>query len=161
MNMSTQPPANQDEQHLQLLSIFHYVAAGIVALVACFPIIHLIIGLFFLFAPPEMFAPPDEFATPQPSAPPTLLFGLMFTIIPAMMILMGWTLAVVILLGGRSIARRRNYTFCLVAAAICCMFMPLGTVLGVFTIIVLIRPSVKAMFEANQGGQSFAGKGGV
>jgi hypothetical protein len=32
-------------------------------------------------------------------------------------------------------------------AAIACLFMPLGTILGVFTIIVLIRPNVKALFE--------------
>ena len=31
-------------------------------------------------------------------------------------------------------------------AAIACMFMPFGTVLGVFTIIVLMRPSVKERF---------------
>jgi hypothetical protein len=31
-------------------------------------------------------------------------------------------------------------------ACIECMFMPFGTVLGVFTIIVFIRQSVKALF---------------
>ena len=151
--MTSKPPPNQDEQHLQLLSIFHYVAAGLIALVACFPIIHLIIGLVFLFAPEETFATPD---TPQP---PTLLFGLMFTIIPGMMILLGWTTAILVLLGGRCIARRKRYTFCLVVAAICCMFMPVGTILGVFSIIVLIRPSVKALFENGQFGQPLAEKG--
>jgi hypothetical protein len=33
-------------------------------------------------------------------------------------------------------------------AAIACMLMPFGTVLGVFTIIVLMRPSVKELFAA-------------
>jgi hypothetical protein len=37
--------------------------------------------------------------------------------------------------------------FCLVMASITCMFMPFGTVLGVFTLIVLMRPSVKPLFE--------------
>jgi len=36
-----------------------------------------------------------------------------------------------------------------VMAAIECIFMPFGTVLGVFTIVVLARPSVKEMFELN------------
>jgi len=31
-------------------------------------------------------------------------------------------------------------------AGVECMFMPFGTVLGVFTIIVLMRPSVKEIF---------------
>jgi hypothetical protein len=31
-------------------------------------------------------------------------------------------------------------------ACVACLSVPLGTVLGVFTIIVLMRPSVKALF---------------
>jgi hypothetical protein len=33
-----------------------------------------------------------------------------------------------------------------VIAAIACSFVPIGTVLGVFTIIVLTRPSVRVLF---------------
>jgi len=36
--------------------------------------------------------------------------------------------------------------FCFVVACIECLFMPFGTVLGAFTIIVLMRPSVKNLF---------------
>jgi hypothetical protein len=32
-------------------------------------------------------------------------------------------------------------------AGIECVFMPFGTVLGVFTLVVLTRPSVKPLFE--------------
>jgi hypothetical protein len=151
--MTPYQPPNQDEHHLQLLSIFHYVVAALVALVACFPIIHLVIGLVFLLAPPE------TFATPHQSQPPTLFIGLMFTILPAVMLVFGWTAAICIFLGGRSIARRKHYVFCLIVAAICCFFMPFGTALGVFSIIVLIRPSVKALFDNAQFGQSPAQKG--
>ena len=35
----------KDEEHLRLLSIFHFVVAGMTALFALFPIIHLLIGL--------------------------------------------------------------------------------------------------------------------
>jgi hypothetical protein len=48
---------------------------------------------------------------------------------------------------GRSLAARKRYTFCIIVAAISCTFFPLGTALGVFTILVLSRPSVKALFE--------------
>ncbi len=37
--------------------------------------------------------------------------------------------------------------FCLVMACVACLFMPFGTVLGVFTIIVLARPSVQTLFS--------------
>jgi hypothetical protein len=36
-------------------------------------------------------------------------------------------------------------------AALSCAFMPFGTVLGVFTIVVLVRPSVKQLFESSGG----------
>jgi hypothetical protein len=36
-------------------------------------------------------------------------------------------------------------------AAVECLFIPFGTVLGVFTILVLQRPTVKAMFSERSG----------
>jgi hypothetical protein len=48
---------------------------------------------------------------------------------------------------GRMLQRRRGYTYCVVMAAIACAFTPIGAVLGVFTLIVLLRPSVKALFR--------------
>jgi hypothetical protein len=39
-----------------------------------------------------------------------------------------------------------DYTICFVMACGECMFMPFGTVLGVFTILVLNRQSVKGLF---------------
>ena len=50
-------------------------------------------------------------------------------------------------LAGWWLAKRKHYWFCFVVACLACAFSPLGTVLGVFTIIVLLRPSVKALFE--------------
>jgi hypothetical protein len=55
----------------------------------------------------------------------------------------------VILTAGRFLARRKHHLFCLVVAGVECLFFPFGTVLGVFTIIVLMRPSVQQAFEAN------------
>jgi hypothetical protein len=49
-------------------------------------------------------------------------------------------------LAGRFLARRRHHTFCMVIAAVACTFMPLGTVLGVFSLIVLSRESVRESF---------------
>ena len=47
---------------------------------------------------------------------------------------------------GRRLAQRRSYMFCMVMAGVACMLTPVGTVLGVFTIIVLNRPSVRRLF---------------
>lgn len=128
---------NQDEDHLKLLSIFHYVVAGLAAVAALFPILHLVIGLAMLLAPNKFNGHPD---------PMTRFIGVMLVVFAVLFMLAGWTLAVLIYLAGRFLARHRHHTFCVTMAAVQCLFMPFGTVLGVFTIIVLSRPSVKQMF---------------
>ena len=107
------------------------------ALFACIPIIHLVIGLFIIFG-----ANPHRHG----GTPPPAFVGIFFVLIAAVFIILGWTLAVLTLCAGRSLSQRRRYTFCFVIACILCAFAPFGTVLGVFTIIVLMRPSVKKLF---------------
>ena len=125
----------EDEQYLKLLSVFHYVVGGLAACFACIPIIHLSIGIAMLVGAID-------------DAPEFV--GAFMVLIAIFAILVGWTLAVCIIIAGRCLAKRRRYMFCLVMAAISCIFMPFGTVLGVFTIIVLMRPSVKELFAVNK-----------
>jgi hypothetical protein len=132
---------NQDQEQLRLLSIFHYVIGGLMALAACLPIIHLCFGI-------AMIVQPDAFKGNRPEQDfPLQAFGWFFVAFASVAILIGWTCAVLVVVAGRNLARHRHYTFCIVIAAVACMFVPLGTILGVFTIIVLLRPSVKALFE--------------
>jgi hypothetical protein len=125
---------NQDSEHLKLLAIFHYVVAGMTALFACIPFLHFFMGLAMATG-----AFPDSDPEVQP-------IGIFMMVVAGLFILAGWTLAVLIAYAGRSLQTRRRYTYCLVMAGIECIFMPFGTVLGVFTIIVLMRDSVKEMF---------------
>ena len=128
---------NRDEEQLKLLAIFHYVVAGLAALMALFPVIHLILGLVLILAPHEF----------QGSGqPPPAFVGWLLVLFAGGFILLGWTMAVFILTAGRFLTQRRHYTFCLVMAGVECLFMPFGTVLGVFTIVVLTRDSVKLLF---------------
>lgn len=132
---------NQDEEQLRLLSVFHYVVGGITGLFALFPIFHLLFGLFMVCLPDTLQNGGD--------APPAFV-GWIFIGFAGLIIAMGWTVAGLIIAAGRSLAKRRGYLFCLVVAGIECMLMPHGTVLGVFTIIVLMRESVKEAFLANK-----------
>ena len=131
----------QDEDHLKLLSIFHYVVGGLAGVFALIPIFHLVLGLVFIFAPGSF---------QGKGAPPPVFIGWFFVIFAALFITMGLVLAGFIIATGRFLARRRHYMFCLVMAGIECIFMPFGTVLGVFTIIVLMRESVKEWFAAGE-----------
>jgi hypothetical protein len=126
------------EQHLKLLSIFHYIVGGLMGLFACFPLIHVAVGIMVVVSP-GMF---NNGGHPLPE-----LFGWLFIIAGATFALVGWTMATCALLAGRFLSRHVHYTYCLVVAAVECIFMPFGTVLGVFTLIVLTKSHVKEMFE--------------
>lgn len=130
---------NEDERHLNLLVIFHYVVAGLVALFSCFFIIHLVIGIIAIVSPQVM-------KGSNGSLPPPF-FGWLFALIGGFAILLGWAFAICLIIAGRFLARRKRYLFCMVMAAMSCMCMPFGTILGIFTIIVLQRPSVKEQFK--------------
>jgi hypothetical protein len=131
---------NTDNEHLRLLSIFHYVVSGLAALFACFPVFHLVFGLFFIFAPQKSGQGSNQFPA---------LMGWFFVAFASVFILLGWTFAVCVLIAGRFIAARKHYTFYFVMAAVECLFMPFGTCLGVFTILVLNRASVKELFNTS------------
>ena len=127
---------NQDQDQLRLLAIFHYVVAGIGALLACIPMIHMGLGIMMVTGKLS------GGRNPPPEPVGWLLIGF-----AAALILAGWTLACCIYYAGRCLARRTRYTFCFVVAALeCALCSPFGTVLGVFTIIILLRPSVKTLF---------------
>lgn len=127
-----------DREQLRLLTAFHYVVAGITALFSLFPLIHLFLGVALLFGWL------DDSSNPGPQVVP----GLIFIAIALVVMTIGMILAGLIAWSGRLLARRQRHTFCTVVAALACTMMPFGTVLGVFTLIVLMRPSVKAAFTS-------------
>lgn len=130
---------SQDAAHLDLLGVFHYVVAGLSALFSLFPVIHLVVGLAMVTGHMgDLHAKPGE---PDPA-----LFGWFFIGIAGFLIACGLTFSVLLAYAGRCLRQRRRYTFCLVMAAISCAFMPFGTVLGIFTLIVLTKPSARSLF---------------
>ena len=138
-------PRNQrkiDADHLNLLAIFHFVGAGLALLGIAFLVAH----YAFMHA---MFTNPDIWKNqkqPMPM-PPEQIFEMMKWIY-----LVGavWfvTSGVLNVISGLCLRARNGRTFSLVVAGINCLHIPLGTVLGVFTIIVLIRDSVRELYEA-------------
>ncbi|HEX8244182.1 MAG TPA: hypothetical protein VF541_11815 [Longimicrobium sp.] len=129
--------ASQDAEHLRLLAIFHTIAAVLTALFASIFIAHVVFGIAAL-RDPASFGGTD--------GPPDAAFGWIFVAMGSLAVLAGWALAVLIFLAGRYLRQRRHYTFCLVVAGLSCMIMPFGTALGIFSLIVLLRPTVKPLF---------------
>src|SRR3989442_1116145 len=126
----------KDEEQLRLLSIFHYVVAGLAGLFSLFPLMYVGMGALMLYGKLDA-------AHPDPAARP---IGWILIAIGTSLFLMGLIFVVCVVFSGRYLSRHRHYTYCLVMAALACTFMPFGTVLGVFTIIVLQRESVRQLF---------------
>jgi hypothetical protein len=129
---------NQDLDQLRLLSIFHFVVGGMAALLSCIPFIHFFLGLAMTAGWLEDVDPAGQ------------VFGVFFMVFAGLVILTGWAFAACVINAGRFLGARKRYMFCLVMAAVECIFMPFGTVLGVLTIIVLNRPSVKRLFGVDE-----------
>jgi hypothetical protein len=134
---------NQDKEHLRLLAIFHYGVAGLAALFSFFPLLYTTIGAIFIFAAQHGTAKPGQ------DLPPEFL-GWIFVGVGSFLFLLGITMASCVLIAGRCLSRWRSYSFALVIACIECLFVPFGTILGVFTIIALSRESVRALFSTTQ-----------
>ncbi len=132
---------NQDKEHLRLLAIFHYIVAGLAALFSFFPLLYTTIGAIFIFVARHGTAKPGE------ELPPEFL-GWIFAGLGSFLFLLGITMTICILIAGRCLSRCKCYSFSLVMACVECLFLPFGTILGVFTIIVLSRESVRALFSA-------------
>ncbi len=134
----SQSYSNQDVEQLRFLSIAHYIVGGLMALFSMFPVIHLAIGIAIVSG-----AFSDEADANQiPKA-----FGWLLVLLPAFAIVCGLAMSAMIVLAGRRLQARQTYTFCLIIAIIECLMMPFGTVLGIFTILVLQRPSVRELFD--------------
>lgn len=131
----------QDRDHLRILSIMHYVFAGLG-----------LIGLGFLaihYTMMRTFMSP-EFMKHEPNPPPEGFFEifLWFYAVFALILVVGMVLNV---MAARRLRQRRGRMFCMIVAALDLLHMPLGTLLGVFTLLVLSRDSVRRAFEGGDG----------
>lgn len=127
---------DQLKDQIRMLSIFHYVFAGMVGLFSLIPVIHLVVGLVFLFG---------DFPAQDPNMD-NQLFGGIFAGVASFLIITGLTIAFLIFLAGKRLGRHTNILYCQVVAGVLCIFAPLGTILGVFTLILLNKPEAKQLF---------------
>ncbi|MBN9690444.1 MAG: hypothetical protein J0M24_09395 [Verrucomicrobia bacterium] len=127
-----------DDEHLKLLSLGYLVSGGFTAVFSLFGLFYAGMGLFMLAV---------TMTQKSSSAPPVavaLLFGTMGLLFLAIFI-------VVTLCKFRvasCLKQRRGRTFCLIVAGLTAIAFPYGTMLSVFTFLVLCRPSVVQQFNA-------------
>jgi hypothetical protein len=126
----------RDREHLNLLSIFYFIFCGFQCLGVLVGLVYFVLGILML----------SGATGSPPNGPPPEVGGMMMGLGGFFLLLYG-ALGTCLLLAGLNLRKRKRHTFCFVIACIICMLVPLGTLLGVFTILVLLRPSVKELFQ--------------
>ena len=130
----------QDDEHLKMLSIFHWVLGGLGVVFSLFPLLYVAMGVFFLSAAPQQNGP---------NGPPPETLGWIFVGVGLVTVLIGQTISWLTVYSGFLLRDHRNRTMSMVVAAILCLMIPFGTVLGVFTIVVLQRDTVRELYETS------------
>jgi hypothetical protein len=133
---------NQDEAQLNNLALAHYIVGGVMMMVSCLPLIHVCVGLLFLMGGSGFF--------PETSCAPPPFFGWLFLLMGFVFFVLAQASSISVIVSGRFLKKRKNYLFSFIVACIACAFVPFGTILGVFTIVVLSRESVKKLYDNNQ-----------
>jgi hypothetical protein len=128
---------SNDEKHLKLLTTLHYIFGGLNGLFTLFPVAALIFGLWLL----------NNANNTVQGSHEAYIRTFPFIFLSFISILLGSFFTVCIFLSGRFLSLRKHYLFCFIMAWIECLFTPIGIALGVFTIIVLRRESVKQLFQ--------------
>jgi hypothetical protein len=131
-----------DEEHLRLLRIAWFISAAANIFWLFFPLIYVVMGLFMALAPLGRHNAGD--------GPPRELGWIVAAIGSAIFAVMAIVTTLKVLTA-RALGRRRARTLILVASALSCLGIPWGTVLGVFTLLVMARPSVAAQFTGAHG----------
>jgi hypothetical protein len=126
---------DRTREHLDLLGVFHYVVAGLTLLCGggYGAMLLGMAGLMQSTIAKDPHPPPPEFLL--------LWNGMGLAVVVGAV-----AAAAVIASGGYYLRARRGWTYCVIVAALSTAWVPIGTVLGVFSLVVLMRPEAKALF---------------
>jgi hypothetical protein len=134
---------NPDRQYLDLLSLFNYILGAIHLL---FFIVFFNLWLSPLFQTSRL---PPLHDLGQVSY--SVIFSLVgLFLIYALPPLIFGSYAILTLISGRCLKRQRAYRFSFIVACLQCTSIPFGTILGIVTINILLRDSVRALYQANR-----------
>jgi hypothetical protein len=142
------PPAQfqVDASHLRTLAICHYICGALEICFGSLFIFHIVMGAVLLHSP-NLLTPATGPSVPLPPG-----FAWIFILMGSFAVFSGWVSGILTIISGRCIARRRRRLFSLIMAGVNCLWAPIGTVLGIFTFVVLLRPSVQSLYgEARPG----------
>ncbi|KAB2957120.1 MAG: hypothetical protein F9K18_12905 [Thermoanaerobaculia bacterium] len=118
-----------------VLSYFHFALAAMIAMAALVPPIYLAVG--------RALAPAGEELVRTEGARAADSFVLVAV---AVLVFAAFLLAALVGWGARCLQKRERWSLCVAASALACLFFPLGTLLGGFTLQRLLDPRQRARF---------------
>lgn len=122
----------EDSRSLDLLTVFHYVFGGAVGLFSCCSLVNVAMGVAMLSG---------HFYDKEVGGSPIL--GKIYLSTGASSFIIGWLIAISVFIAARQLKARKNRFYCMLIACVECLFLPMGAILGVFTLITLKKESVK------------------
>jgi len=75
--------------------------------------------------------------------------GIILIIVSVFVVLLVLGMALLSFLTAQGLGRQKRRVLIYIMASLACLSVPLGTLLGVFTFVIMGRPAVKQAFEAN------------
>lgn len=153
------PEDARDAGHLNVLSILHYVwvglgGVGLLFLVGHYMMMKSMTGFMSASLERANEEIEKERLANDPEAPATEIpegfFDFAFEAMMMFYVLIGLLVFIAMVMNflvARAISKRQWRVFIIVVSALNCLSFPLGTALGVFTLVVMCRPSVAHSFS--------------
>ena len=128
-----------------MLPVLYWVLGGLDILMSLYGLIYIGLGAVFAFTPWQSSGAASD-------APPAFIGWFFVAIGVGFMLVFGASGGLKIATGFW-ISKRRRRTLSLVMAGVSCLWVPFGTLVGVLTFIVLLRPSVEALYAGAAVGE--------
>ena len=129
-----------DQSSLNSLALFHFVYAALIGLAGCMMLAGVLFGYGLVSSASHLHGR-------------GILAGGVFMIVLVILALVFFLKAFLVFYSGISLRRAKNKTLSQIVACLCCLNFPMGTVLGVFTLVTLGRPSVAALYQYTSMGE--------
>ena len=141
----------QDADQLRILAIAFRIVGALCAICVNFAWIHVFIGIAAIMHPEMTSASvngPNRTTTGSMPVGPAAgtAFGGMFIVAGLTIILFGFVLGIFGFRAAKAMDERRNWNLCFGTSIAFMVVQPIGLVLGILSLIVLSRPSVKQLF---------------
>ena len=125
--------AANDQSSLNSLALFHFVYAALIALGGCIVLAVVLFGFGLVSSATRLRGG-------------GILAGGVFMVVLGGVAAVLFLKAFLVFYSGVSLRSAKNKTLSQIVACLCCLNFPMGTVLGVFTLVTLGRPSVSALY---------------